>query len=46
MYYEAYQINNKELNERRAKRMCFWCDERFVLGYKWKNKKVILLKYC
>lgn len=32
-------VRNKELDERKAKGLCFWCDERFVLDHKCKNKK-------
>ena len=33
-------MRNKELDERRAKRLCFQCDEKFVPGYKYKNRKL------
>jgi hypothetical protein len=36
-------LRNKELNERRAKGLCFWCDEKFVTGHRCKNKKLYSL---
>jgi hypothetical protein len=36
-------IRNKDLNERRAKGLCFWCDEKFVPGHRCQNKKLYSL---
>jgi hypothetical protein len=36
-------IRNKELDERKANGLCFWCDERLVLDHKCKNKKLYSL---
>lgn len=36
-------LRNKELNERRAKGLCFWCDEKFVTGHRCKNKRLYSL---
>jgi len=33
-------IRNKELDETRAKGLCFWCDEKFIPKYKCKNKRL------
>lgn len=37
-------VRNQEFNERRAKRLCFQCDEKFVPGHKCKNKKLYQCK--
>jgi len=31
------------MDERKAKGLCFWCDENFVPGYKCKNRKLYSL---
>ena len=36
-------IRNKELDERKAKGLCFWCDEMLELDHKCKNKKLYSL---
>jgi hypothetical protein len=36
-------MGNKDLNERRAKGLYFWCDEKFVPKHKFKNKKLYSL---
>ena len=36
-------IRNKDLNERRAKGLCFLCDEKFIPGHKCQNKKLYSL---
>lgn len=32
-----------ELDEKRAKGLCFWCDEKFTFGHKCTNKKLYSL---
>jgi hypothetical protein len=36
-------IRNNDLDERRAKGLCFWCDEKFIPGHKCQNKKLYSL---
>jgi hypothetical protein len=36
-------IRTKKMDGRRAKWLCFWCDEKFVPGHKCKNKKLYSL---
>lgn len=36
-------IQTKEMDERRAKGLCFWCDERFVPGHKCRNRRLYSL---
>ena len=36
-------IRPRDLEERRAKRLCFWCDERFTPGHRCKNKRLYSL---
>ena len=36
-------VRNRDLDERRAKGLCFWCDEKFIPGYKCQNKKLYSL---
>jgi len=36
-------IRNKDLDERRAKGLCFWCDEKFVPGHRCQNKRLYSL---
>ena len=36
-------IRNKDLDERRAKGLCFWCDEKFIPGHRCQNKKLYSL---
>jgi hypothetical protein len=36
-------IRHKDLEERRAKELCFWCDERFIPGHRCKNKRLYSL---
>jgi len=36
-------IRNQEFEDRRLKGLCFWCDEKFVLGYRCRNTKVYSL---
>ena len=36
-------IRNKDLDERRAKGLCFWCDEKFVPGHRCHNKRLYSL---
>jgi len=31
---------NKELGERRAKGLCFWCDDKFVPGHRNETKRI------
>jgi hypothetical protein len=33
-------IKNQEFEERRLKGLCFWCDDKFVPGYRCKNKRL------
>ena len=36
-------IRTREMDERRAKGLCFWCDEKFVPGHRCKNRKLYSL---
>jgi len=36
-------IRPRDLEERRAKGLCFWCDDRFVPGHRCKNKRLYSL---
>ena len=36
-------IRPRDLEERRAKGLCFWCDERFTPGHRCKNKRLYSL---
>jgi len=36
-------IRNRDLDERRAKGICFWCDEKFIPGHRCQNKKLYSL---
>lgn len=36
-------IRPLDLEEKRANKFCFWCDERFVLGHLCKNKRLYSL---
>jgi hypothetical protein len=42
-YQPTKTLRNKELDERRAKGLCFWCDEKFIPGHRCRNKKVYSL---
>ena len=42
-YRPTKTLRNKELDERRAKGLCFWCDEKFIPGHRCKNKRVYSL---
>ena len=33
----------KQLEEKRLKNQCFWCDDKFVLGHRCKNRQIYLL---
>ena len=39
----ARPIRNKDLDDRRAKGLCFWCDDKFVLGHQCQNKRLYSL---
>jgi hypothetical protein len=36
-------LRNIELDERKSMRLFFWCEEKFVPGYRCKNKKLYSL---
>jgi len=36
-------IRSQEFKDRRLKGLCFWCDNKFVLGHRCRNKKVYSL---
>jgi len=36
-------LRNKELDERRAKGLCFWCDEKLIPDHRCRNKRVYSL---
>jgi hypothetical protein len=36
-------IKKKDLDKRRAKGLCFWCDEKFVPGHRCQNKRLYSL---
>ena len=36
-------IRTKEMDDRRAKGLCFWCDERFVPGHRCRNRRLYSL---
>lgn len=36
-------VRNNELDQRKAKGLCFWCDERYVPSHKCRNKKLYSL---
>jgi len=36
-------IRNRDLDESRAKGLCFWCDEKFIPGHRCQNKKLYSL---
>jgi hypothetical protein len=36
-------VRNKVIDERKAKRLCFWCNDKFVSGHRYKNKKLYSL---
>ena len=36
-------LTPKQLEERRLKDQCFWCEEKFILGHKCKNRQLYLL---
>jgi hypothetical protein len=36
-------VRNKVLDEKKAKRLCFWCNDKFVPGHRYKNKKLYSL---
>jgi hypothetical protein len=38
-------LRNKELDERRAKGLCFWCDEKFIPVHRCRNKRVYSLLF-
>ncbi|GAV73176.1 hypothetical protein CFOL_v3_16663, partial [Cephalotus follicularis] len=46
----AYEVpladlkNLKYMEERRMKNLCFWCDEKFIPGHKFKNRQVYMMK--
>jgi len=42
-YRPTKTLRNKELDERRAKGLCFLCDEKFIPGHRCRNKKVYSL---
>ncbi|PKI43984.1 hypothetical protein CRG98_035660 [Punica granatum] len=37
-------LNKKEMDEKRAKNLCFWCDERFVPGHKCSRRQAFLVE--
>ena len=39
----ARPIRTKEMDERRAKGLCFWCDDKFVPGHRCRNRKLYSL---
>ena len=36
--------SNKDLDERRARGLCFWCDERFILRHRCKKKQLYVMQ--
>jgi hypothetical protein len=36
-------IRSQEFEDRRLKGLCFWCDDKFVPGHKYRNKRVYAL---
>ena len=36
-------IKNQKFEKKRLKGLCFWCDEKFVLGYRCQNKSLYSL---
>ena len=43
-YNSTSMRTSVEFDERRAKGLCFWCDEKFVLGHKCKQKQLYLVE--
>ena len=43
-YNSMRMRTSAEFDERRAKGLCFWCDEKFVLGHKCKQKQLYLVE--
>nr|CAN62821.1 hypothetical protein VITISV_013041 [Vitis vinifera] len=37
-------FSNRDLDERRAKGLCFWCDEKFTPGHKCKRKQLYVMQ--
>uniref|UniRef100_A0A2C9WKT3 Uncharacterized protein n=1 Tax=Manihot esculenta TaxID=3983 RepID=A0A2C9WKT3_MANES len=37
-------LTSKEMDEKRAKRMCFWCDDKFSPGHRCKKKQLFVLQ--
>lgn len=43
-YGQAHRwFTSAEIDETRAKGLCFWCDEKFTFGHKCANKKLYTL---
>ncbi|KAF2301133.1 hypothetical protein GH714_020363 [Hevea brasiliensis] len=38
-------LTSKELNEKRTKGLCFWCDEKFVPGHKCKKRQAFTMQF-
>jgi hypothetical protein len=36
-------VRTKEMDERRVKGLCFWCDEKFVQGHRCRNRRLYSL---
>lgn len=34
------KLTSKEMEERKAKGLCFWCDEKYTMGHKCKKKQL------